>query len=367
MTEHKTAIYLYDIRKPYVGLGEMETSLATRIAQRARGLKEQYGLTFLFIVPAGKEGCFGPEVEYMKFNRLREILFKYRVLKPFSSLIFPKVDLVHWCQQMPKLHFRYSPYTLVTIHDINFIHNGIRKRKIRKRMRKLQRSLRQATHLSFISRFTQQDVTAHFKITQPCRVIMNGVTDLSLLPAACDKPLPADFLFHLSGLGKKKNAHLLVEMMRFLPHEHLVIAGKGSYAEEKRITDTIDRYQLKNVSFIGLVTREEKAWLYHHCKAFLFPSLSEGFGLPVVEAMCFGKPTFISRFTSLPEVGGDVSHYFDDLQPEAMAKVVAEGLAADAAAGDRKSQLVIQHSRQFDWGKAADEYIQYYLDILGIG
>lgn len=109
---------------------------------------------------------------------------------------------------------------------------------------------------------------------------------------------------------------------------------------------------------------EQKAALLSRCKGLLFPSLSEGFGLPVVEAMCFGKPSFLTRFTSLPEVGGDVSYYFDTLDAKDMADTVRRGLADFATSPLEKAQKLKQRAATFSWDRAVDEYIKYYIDIL---
>ena len=98
-SKRRIAIYLYDTRKPYVGLGEMENALATRLADRAGKLKEKYGLQFCFIVPKEKKGCYGNDVEYMVFGKRHEILYKYPMLNPLAKRLFPKAELVHWCQQ----------------------------------------------------------------------------------------------------------------------------------------------------------------------------------------------------------------------------------------------------------------------------
>ena len=113
-----------------------------------------------------------------------------------------------------------------------------------------------------------------------------------------------------------------------------------------------------------MVDEAEKTWLYQHCEAFLFTSRSEGFGLPPAEAMTCGKPVFLSRCTSLPEVGGEAACYFTDLSPQTMAATVSDGLrqwkSHEAACRD----AVLRQVAQFDWDKAADAYLDYYVDIL---
>jgi glycosyltransferase involved in cell wall biosynthesis len=116
------------------------------------------------------------------------------------------------------------------------------------------------------------------------------------------------------------------------------------------------------VKLIGAVTEEEKSWYYEHCKAFVFPSRGEGFGLPVVEAMHFGKPVFLSASTSLPEVGGDAAYYFESFDPAAMQRVFENGMN-DFNNHDRVVTIK-QQAEKFSWDKAAREYLDVYRNCL---
>ena len=94
----------------------------------------------------------------------------------------------------------------------------------------------------------------------------------------------------------------------------------------------------------------------------MFPSLTEGFGLPPLEAMHFGKPVFLSRLTSLPEVGGEVAHYFDRFEGSEMRAVVQAGLASDGQI--RRAAAITAHARQYSWARCANAYICWYQHIL---
>ena len=352
------------------GLGEFENSIAIRLAQRAPMLFEKYGIKLLFIVVKEQVGAYGDTVGYHVISKWHRGFLKQSLLSPFRRLLLPKVDLLHWTNQFYKFRVRIAPKQLITVHDFNFMHNEISDLHKQKKLFVISRRLNQATHLAFISNFTDQDVARHYEMKQPSRVIFNGVTNLNTQPQeAYDKVLegmgvPETFLFHISRWSRKKNVILQLEMMQYLPDEHLVLAGTAGEKFEKLVYDTIERLQLKNVTVVGRVSGEQKAALLSHCKGLLFPSMSEGFGLPVVEAMCFGKPSFLTRLTSLPEVGGDISYYFDTLEAKDMADTVRRGLADFATAPQQKSQKLMERAATFNWDRAVDEYIQYYIDIL---
>ena len=117
------------------------------------------------------------------------------------------------------------------------------------------------------------------------------------------------------------------------------------------------------MSFHLTISNAQKAWAYAHCTGFLFPSLTEGFGLPPVEAMYFGKPVFLARRTCLPEIGGDAAFYFDDFEPAAMKAVVQAGLAQGTAPA--RVAAVKARAAHFDWDRCAAEYQALYRGLLG--
>lgn len=365
--EYNIAVYLYDIGKVYCGLGEFEYSLASQIAQRAKELMNLYHIHLYFIVPKGKKGFLGSNVNYIEISKIDIALINIGGARLFfARKNCPQMDLVHWTHQTPKINKRLSSLNLITIHDVNFFHNHLKKSLSRK-IKRIERSLSRATHISYISKFTQKDVESHFHFPRPSRVILNGVTDLSKQQVPDHHlNIPKEYFFHISRLAAKKNTHLLVEMMKYLPQENLVIAGTGRNPYMQKLMDIIKTLNLSNVYLVGNVSAEQKAALYKNCKGFLFPSLSEGFGLPVVEAMCFGKPVFLSALTSLPEVGGDVSYYFNDLEASSMAGIVQKGISEFKKDKESNEQAIIRHASQFSWEKAAESYISYYLDILSI-
>lgn len=116
-----------------------------------------------------------------------------------------------------------------------------------------------------------------------------------------------------------------------------------------------------NVRLLGCISESEKAWYYQNCRAFAFPSVSEGFGLPVVEAMSCGKPLFLSSRTALPEIGGDVSFYFNDFNPDHIEQVFNKGMDIYNANGLREK--IKARGSSFCWEKAAHKYWEVYRSL----
>ncbi|MBF1378258.1 MAG: glycosyltransferase, partial [Porphyromonadaceae bacterium] len=128
----------------------------------------------------------------------------------------------------------------------------------------------------------------------------------------------------------------------------------------------IQQYRLEDrVHLLCAVSDVEKASLLQHCRALLQPSIAEGFGLPVVEAMALGKPIFLRPATSLPEVGGDVAYYFDEVSPEAIAGTILSGLSAYDMSPSQAEALRAR-ARLFDYRRMAQGYLQFYHEILSI-
>lgn len=111
------------------------------------------------------------------------------------------------------------------------------------------------------------------------------------------------------------------------------------------------------------VSDGERQWLYDHCAAFLFPSLSEGFGFPVLEAMQAGRPVFVSRLTSLPEIAGAYGFSFESFVPHAMVATLAVGMARFATEPWRVAAQQA-HAAAFTWQDTARRYVELYEAIV---
>jgi glycosyltransferase involved in cell wall biosynthesis len=163
---------------------------------------------------------------------------------------------------------------------------------------------------------------------------------------------------------EKKNFQVLPALL-VGNHFKLIIAGQinSKSCHQKIISAATTLGVSDRVIFTGPISEAEKYWYYQNCRAFAFPSMMEGFGLPVVEAMAFGKPIFLSKQTSLPEIGGDAAFYFNNFDGPNMQSVLETGLYEyDANKGRRKK--IMERASLFSWKLSARAYLEAYRQIL---
>jgi glycosyltransferase involved in cell wall biosynthesis len=225
----------------------------------------------------------------------------------------------------------------------------------------MQKLIARTDHVVAISQYTAKDVREHLGWRGPIEVIYNGARNFV---AAERRPLPdlpdRPFLFHLSRMSPSKNPQSILGLARIWPEMNFLLCGPPS-TDARQLAATV---QLPNVYFRLGIDDAQKAWAFAHCAGFLFPSLAEGFGLPPIEAMHFGKPVFLSRRTCLPEIGGDAARYFDDFEPASMKRVVEEGLVHATQPG--RADAIKAHAAQFDWDRCAAAYLGLYRRLLGL-
>ncbi|MBT8263099.1 MAG: glycosyltransferase family 4 protein [Bacteroidia bacterium] len=302
---------------------------------------------------------FGNTFEYRKYNSLSRH-------KPFR--IKKKYDLWHCMNQNIKIEpFHNIPY-LLTVHDIHFITEGSEGLQDKLKA-KFREKLKRATAITYISEFAKKDTHANFEVPDvPEFVIHNGntITDTKVPESYTPPVFPEKpFLYSIGDFSERKNFISLVEMLRLLPDYNLVLSGSNSSTYADSLRKKVAEYNLKErVLLTGKVEDTEKKFYLKHCEAFVFPSLREGFGIPPIEAMRYGKPVFISNNTSLPEIGGEHAFYWDHYDPEYMKEVFLNGMHAFHEKQTFYEQWYVDRAKSFNWVNTARDYLDVYHKIL---
>lgn len=176
------------------------------------------------------------------------------------------------------------------------------------------------------------------------------------------------FLMYVGRSLPHKNLERLIDAFDLLkksnPKLKLVLVGKKDALMERHL-DYAASHQVSGVEATGYVSEGQLRWLYENTACYCFPSLSEGFGLPPLEAMIHGAPVASSNATCLPEVNGDAAHYFDPLDIEDMAEKIDEVLTDEKL----RNSLITKGSQQvkkYSWQRMAEQTLQVYLECLGI-
>ena len=257
-------------------------------------------------------------------------------------------------------------HTVLTIHDLNVLHEGKPEEEQRKSLQHIQKMINQSDVIVCISEFTRSDVERHCDLRgKKVKVIPNGINPLANPVASILTYRPTrPFLFGIGYVNRKKNYHTLIKLLDKLDDIEVIVSGKlddlgyiTEIEEEVERLGLIGRFHLT-----GPITEEEKSWYMNNCAAFVHPSLAEGFGLPILEAMSVGKPVFLSDRTSLPEIGGNAAFYFRDFSAAHMAEVIRCGLE-EFRLKDMERVVKI-HAGNFSWELAAAEYAKVYNSLL---
>ena len=315
---------------------------------------------FQCFTPPAAVGALGPEVSYLTQRSF------HKYFNPHSY----RLRLWHATQQL-SWYVPTSPLTKVvlTVHDLNFLHENPDEHTYTRQLAMVRRNLSRADYVVTISDYVRQDILRHAELLgfhgrKPLHYIRRGVE--ALAPAAGHQPTHVPrvpFLFGLGTINAKKNWRVLLPLLPGTDYE-LIVAG--SFADpgyaDALLAEARQAGLDGRVHLLTRISEADKTWYLEQCAAYVHPSLAEGFGLPVVEALQLGKPVFLSRLTSLPEVGGDAAYYFDSFEPAAMRQALAEGLARHSPA---RTQAARAQAGQFSWAQAATEYLQVYEELVG--
>lgn len=312
---------LSSLKNLYSGLGQIALSYGNYFKKNYHSYSSFYDLTLL--VPKRYIGAFGDEMKYISSTNW---------VRKHCRYMFPKFDIWHSIHQLSRFKpIHPNTKLILTIHDLNYLYEKAGNSRIRRHGR-LQKKIDRADEIVCISEFTKREVEQELLLSgKECKVIYNKVQLLD--EGLASKPnfhITQPFFFTLGVIKQKKNFHVLLDLMKQIPEKHLYIIGSGANDKHntyaRNIKKCIEGENISNVTLHEAISHGEKIWMYRNCEAFLFPSLLEGFGIPLIEAMQFGKPVFSSKETSLREIGSTYAYFWDNFEPESMKQVINRGL-----------------------------------------
>ncbi len=268
--------------------------------------------------------------------------------------------------------------TLLTVHDLSFLHYPATfpDALVDYLNRVVPWSVNRATHILADSAATKEDLMSLWHVpAEKVTVLYSGVNE-QFKPLQDNKKIMAvrqkygldlqPYVLAVGTVQPRKNYQMLIRAFRptamHLPHNLAFVGGKGWL--DGGMKSEVEAQDLKKrVRFTGFVADEDLPALYCGASLLAFPSLYEGFGLPVLEAMACGLPCIISDASSLPEVGGDAAILIPPTNEAMWAEAILDLLTDEK----KQAQMVeagLKQARAFSWIKAARELVQVYDFLL---
>jgi len=313
---------------------------------------------------------YGYEPSPEKNNQMRDTDTRLNALIPtrFASLS-AQLQYPLWAAKdtidifwSPRHHLPLLPHipSIVSIHDVLWKKEPDSMPRDKRLLESLlmPQALRRAHRVIAVSHSVSEELQNYFPF------VSGKISTILEASSLASKQLQTTlkkggYMLFVGTLEPRKNLltlleayHRLQEVQRDAPK--LVIAG-GTGWKMPDLEQIAKNLGISHkVDFPGLADDDELSELYSHCDFLVFPSLYEGFGLPLVEAMSFGKPVITSNISSMPEVAGDAGLLVDPHSPGEIAEAMKK-LITDRALHRRLSENALTQSAKFSWDRAAEE------------
>lgn len=271
---------------------------------------------------------------------------------------------------------RFCPMpAVVTIHDLSYFYypDEFLKKDLYKLKNWTQYSLEKAKKIICVSKTTRKDVVHWYNPPEhKLETIYNGYekTKTKKYPQSVANSTDLfqkhrikkkNYILYVGTLQPRKNVSTLIEAFRIIQNKHptvtLVLAGKKGWLYDTIFSDVRRHGLTESVIFPGYVSDNDLIQLYRHALCYVLPSLYEGFGIPVLEAMAYGCPVIASQRSSLPEVGGNASLYFDPESPQELAEKISLFIN-DPGLRKEYQKKGKTHVTRFSWDTCAKQTLE---------
>lgn len=298
--------------------------------------------------------------QYLKSVRATAPNVTRRVLLPPIPAF--RADLFHALNQ--RLDHRPARRVVVTFHDLFVMTADYSSPDFRSRFTaQAKDAAERADIIVAISDFTARQVSMLLNVERSrIRVVAHGVRS----PKSVASFGREELILFVGALQARKNLLRLIEAFEMLPGNwKLILAGSPNGYRAAEILRRIDASRARDrITVAGYVTREQLETLYSRASIFAFPSLDEGFGIPVLEAMAHGVPVLTSNCSALAEVAADAALQVDPCD----AGAIAAGLARLISDEELRKELASRGRRraaEFPWKRAVQETYTVYRELLG--
>lgn len=296
------------------------------------------------------------------------------IQEPFNFIFQTKLDIFHGLAD--RLPWAYRCKKIVTIHDIGSVvlGNNFASKHFKNMMRKRYENIlnkREADLVIVPSEWTKKEIVKYFSYPEErIRVVYHGVEPI-FSPQDENKislvkrkyKIENDYFLFVGSISLRKNILRMLRAYKIFSDKNkkvdFVLVGDLSYGSQE-ILDEMLRLNLgSRIKLIGYLKNDDLISLYSGARALVFPSLYEGFGLPVIEAMACGAPVLTSNVASMPEIAGDAGCF---VSPEDISGIAEKLfiLAEDENARKILREKGLNRAKFFSWAKASEETLKIY-------
>jgi glycosyltransferase involved in cell wall biosynthesis len=302
--------------------------------------------------------CYRPHRFLRSFSEQLPRNASRRLLRDHSAL---SADLFHGLNQ--RLGTARHRRTISTFHDLFVISGDYSTPEFRERFTAQARDAAQRSDLIIaVSAFTASQIEQFLGVDPArIRVVHHGVRTA---PVSAGSRPREQIILSVGAIQRRKNTARLVEAFEQLDAGwKLVLAGSSGFDSEDAIQRIARSPRKQDIQVLGYVPDSELEELYQRAAIFAFPSLDEGFGMPVLDAMARGVPVLTSNVSAMPEVAGDAAILVDPRDTGSIAEGLRR-LADDTDLRERLIQAGLTRVQNFTWEKSVDATWRAYRELL---
>ncbi len=314
--------------------------------------------------------------EPLTFQTLRERPSSYE--RAAASAAFSLVAWLRNCDLffapnyfLPAALDRIAPHRVVTIHDLTWrrFPELLQQETLRNLSVKMMREIALSDSVICVSEATRKDLLSYYEMSQTRAVTIHSGMSSFDATSHSSSSLPGRYILFVSTIEPRKNLEILVEAFERIRDDasyagDLVVVGKIGWKSEATRQRMLQSRWKQAIHHLDYIERDQLSSIYRGAEMFVLPSLLEGFGFPILEAMAHGVPVIAANTSSLPEVGGDAAMYFHPHDAKDLATAIRK-VAQDGQLRDEMTQRGRERIQQFPWSGCAEQTARLFLRVAG--